>query len=161
MGAPLQTKVARSDGRSFVELSGVINETSRVALDQAFSDLEPAVVISFRGVTRINSYGIKLLVELLARVSLEHNVEFVECSETVVDQFLMIDFGRFGRFKSFILRYECEKCGSEQGKLVDVDRDIRRDARQRIVAPSFACRCGGTLLTEDSIDFLVDQLERG
>jgi anti-anti-sigma regulatory factor len=160
MAAPLQTKVSRSDGRTFVELSGLINEMSRVALDQAFSDLERQVVISFRGVTRINSYGVKLLVELLARVSLEHSLEFVECSETVVDQFLLVDFGRYGRFKSFVLRYDCESCGGEQGRLVDVDRDIRRDGRHRVTAPSFACKCGGTLFTQDSIDFLLDQLER-
>src|SRR5262245_51497138 len=110
----------RGDATEIV-LIGAIDQNAAQTLEGAFARIEGRKVrISFRGVERINSYGISLLLRLLDKNARTHTVEFVECTEPIVDQFQMLDFSRYGRIKSLFVLYWCRSCGREDRILVQI-----------------------------------------
>lgn len=147
-----------ADRRTVIHLEGVIDEGAAGSLQSAFADPARLIQVNFRGIKRINSYGIGLLMKHLGQVSRGHSVEFVECSATIVDQFQMLDFSMYGRIRSFFIRYYCEGCGAEEEKLLTVELDVQNTDREPTV-PSYACPCGGQLSVDESLEFLVEHLD--
>jgi anti-anti-sigma regulatory factor len=150
----LDIQVRQAKGRTTVVLAGVIDETSAEALSAAFLRVEAILEINFRGISRINSYGIGLLMKHFGQLSRSHRIEFVECSATIVDQFQMLDFSMYGRIGSFFIRYYCARCGAEEDRLLQVGEDISAEK----APPDFVCDCGGRLEVDEALDFLAEHL---
>jgi hypothetical protein len=70
----------------------------------------------------------------------------------------MLDFSRYGRIASMFVRYECETCGAQNTVLLDVKKDLRRTKERGIVAPPIECRCGGSLVVGESLDFVAEHV---
>ena len=62
--------------------------------------------------------------------------EFARCSETMIDQFQMLQFRAYGRITSFRARYACPQCERTDSVLLEVDLlTVDRKART-VVAPA-------------------------
>lgn len=157
MGEGLEVAKSRDGEFTTIVLAGVIDEAASQALSSAFTDVDGVVRVNFRGINRINSYGIGLLMKHLSQIFRDHRVEFVECSETIVDQFQMLDFSVYGRITSFMIRYFCPSCSAEEGRLLSIS-DVSTGPDGTLGAPQFDCSCGGALRIDDSLEFLADHL---
>ena len=106
----------------------------------------------------ISSYGVGLLIRQLSAISREHKVEFAQCSETMVDQFQMLQFSNYGRITSFQARYACPRCDRQDLKMLDV-ATLKVDKRTHtVLSPEFPCACGGKLVVDDSLEFVIDHI---
>ncbi len=146
--------IAHAAGRTEIRFDGTIDHRSAPEFARLFAELQKTVCLNFREVSRIDSYGVGLLMRHLAALAGAHEVELAECSETMVDQFQMLNFSRYARIVSFQARYACAKCERLDTMLLDVRRDLRRDGNA-VVAPSFPCTCGGRLEVDDSLEFVI------
>lgn len=155
----LAVTVTRSDDRTEIRFAGKIDHTSASEFSSAFEWLRGTVCLHLRQVTDISSYGVGLLIRQLAAISGQHKVEFAECSETMVDQFQMLEFSRYGRITSFQARYACARCDRTEVRLLIV-RELAIDAAARSVrAPNYSCACGGRLLVDDSLEFVIEHAQ--
>lgn len=157
MADGLEVRKSRDGELTTIVLVGVIDEAASEVLTSAFADVRGLVRINFRGIRRINSYGIGLLMKHLSQIVRDHRVEFVECSETIVDQFQMLDFSVYGRITSFVIRYFCPSCSAEEGRLLSIS-DVSLGPDGALSAPEYKCGCGGALRVDDSLEFLADHL---
>jgi len=145
--------------RSVIKLAGAINHTSADDFARAFEDLRPSVELDLHEVTSISSYGVGLLIRHLSPASKHHKIEFARCSETMVDQFQMLQFRAYGRITSFRARYACPQCQRTDSVLLEVDK-LAVDKRSRQVsAPVYPCVCGGRLEVDDSLEFVVEHTQ--
>jgi anti-anti-sigma regulatory factor len=140
-------------------LRGVIDERATTQLEKVFEHLrDKHLQINFKDVERTTSFGIGVLMRSLHRRSSTYRVEFRELSERMVDLFRMLDFAPYGRIMSFYSRYHCARCGREDVLLLHIHALTKKGSE--IVAPSHRCKCGGTLVIEDSLDFLLDEVSQ-
>ncbi len=150
-------RVEQAENASILTFAGLIDQAGTAAFEELSSaTLKPLIEISFRGVTRINSYGIGLLMKFLGRRSRDHRIEYWECPEVIVDQFQMLDFSRYGRIRSFFVRYRCETCFHEELRLLNTG-DVRAEGSE-VFAPVFPCTCGQKQEVDELLDFLLDHL---
>lgn len=161
MAEELAIEVLGREGGCEVVIEGVVDESAGPLFDPVSRRLSRAargtVRLNMAGVSRINSFGIGVLMRFLARVSAQHEVLFENCSEAMVDQFQMLEFSIYGRIKSFYILYYCERCEREERSLIDIARDIRVDSGTPQLAER-QCRCGGLLAPEDSVEFVRDHI---
>ena len=153
----LKVDVEHEGNETRLALAGRVDENAAPALEQAFHQIRGLVKMDLERVTRINSYGIGILMRNLNRVSRDHAIEFERCSEVVVDQFQMLDFSTYGRITSFYARYICNHCNREPSVLLDVAADIKVDG-DAVVARSHRCKCGGEMTVDDPLEFVLDHL---
>jgi ABC-type transporter Mla MlaB component len=153
----LKVDVEHHGEETRLALAGRVDETAGSALEDAFRDLRQLVKMDLERVTRINSYGIGLLMRNLNRVSRDHAIEFERCSEVVVDQFQMLDFSTYGRITSFYARYVCDRCNREPSVLLDVATDIKVENGE-VSARTYRCKCGGEMTVDDPLEFVLDHI---
>ena len=151
----LTAAIEHLDDETRIILVGLIDETAEPLMTRALSDLRRKVRIDFEGVTRINSYGVGLMMRGLSAIPNHHTVEFERCSEALVDQFQMLNFSGFGRITSFYVRFLCERCQRETSRLIVVKRDITV-VKGEVETLPVPCICGGKLMADDPLDFVVD-----
>ena len=150
--------VNHSGDRTEIRLGGIIDHTSADEFAKAFQTLRATVCLNLREVTRISSYGVGLLIRQLSAISREHKVEFAQCSETMVDQFQMLQFSNYGRITSFQARYACPRCDRQELRMLEVAK-LKVDKRtDTVVSPAFPCACGGKLVVDDSLEFVIDHI---
>lgn len=158
MSKVFHARATQSERGTDLALRGSITEQAGFELEQAFQELRGRVRIDFAGVDRINSVGLGILMRLLDVASRQHEIEYVACSEVIVDHFQMLDFSRYGRITSFYSRYLCSRCRRHESKLLAVDAlQIRND---RVEAPTYGCNCGGTLRVDEALDFVIEHVRR-
>jgi anti-anti-sigma factor len=151
--------VTHCGDRTEIRLAGTLDQTTGAEFSRAFETIRGTVCLNLREVIYISSYGIGLLMRQLAAINRDHKVEFAECSETMVDQFQMLEFSSYGRITSFQARYACARCGRPDVVLLDISRDLEVDVVARTVrSPEFSCTCGGRLTVDDSLDFVVEHV---
>src|SRR5262249_32862099 len=103
----LESEVRYADGGTDVTLKGVIDEPTSQVIEDAFSGLIGRVRIELKGVERITSYGLGVLMRLLGSACKTHEIEFFGCPEGVIDQFQMLGFARYGKIASMFIRFQC------------------------------------------------------
>lgn len=153
-----RVSIRHTDDRTEIELVGTINHASADEFAHAFVELRPNVVLDLHGVTSISSYGVGLLIRHLSPASKHHKIEFARCSETMVDQFQMLQFRAYGRITSFQARYLCPSCQRTDSALLEVDKLVVEKPTRTVTAPSYACVCGGRLEVDDSLEFVVEHV---
>jgi hypothetical protein len=141
---------------TIIDLAGTVNEHAEAALAQVFREVHGVVRVVFRDVPFINSYGLMLLAGHFQRIVRDHTIEFAECPEFVVDQFQMLDFAKYGKIISFYLRYFCERCETEDLRLITTDEDVKRSPDGSLQPPRVACSCSAIMEPVDSLEFLAE-----
>ena len=133
-----------SGGAATLTLSGVINE--RTALGSVFEDLEcDELIINLKGITRINSCGVRDWVNATKPLSAKFKIKYTECSAAIVDQLNMIvNFLSAGDIVSFYAPYCCEACEKEFDILLNISEHFADpEDREEPAAPEIACPdCG-------------------
>ena len=104
-----------------VDLIGAIEETTQ--LDQLIGPFTGELTVKCRGVTRINSVGVKSWIRYFQNLKLlGHKFQFVECSYAIVAQLNMIsNFDCGGKVVSLLLPYSCSKCGKDFVSIAQTD----------------------------------------
>jgi anti-anti-sigma factor len=144
--------------RTEIRLGGVIDHGAAEAFAQALEKLSSTVCLDLHDVQRITSYGVGLLIRHLSAISKNHKVEFARCSETMVDQFQMLRFSTYGRITSFQARFTCTRCQRSDLRLLEVAKLAVNKAEQAVNPPVFPCTCGGDLVVDDSLEFVLEHV---
>lgn len=143
-GSQLSAKKEERDGAVVLTLEGVINE--RTNLDDILQDTQPGkLIINLRGITRINSCGVRDWVNAIRKLAGKNEIEYVECSRAIVDQLIMItNFLQPGRIVSFYAPYHCEECAEPHEALINISEHFDPDEDfEDAEAPEFECpKCG-------------------
>jgi len=156
---------ARKESRGNIpvlHLSGVINE--RTELNGLFDGIEgDTLIINLKGVTRINSCGVRDWVNAAKPLAAKFTVTYEECSRAIVEQLNMIvNFLNSGKIVSFFAPYYCDSCDEEHEMLVVISEHFEdEDDLEEPEAPDFDCpKCGKTMeFNEDEdkyMSFLIE-----
>lgn len=96
-----------------IELNGTIEEN--VQLDHLIGPFEGELTVKCRGVTRINSVGVKTWMRYFQGLRNEGKTfKFTECSYSIIEQLNMIsNFSCGGEVLSVLLPFSCLKCQNE------------------------------------------------
>ena len=109
-------EVVETEGRTLVNLFGIIDEDSEFTPLLKFKN--STLIFNFRGVTSVNSCGIRSWVNFLKLLS-ENPVEFIECPPVIVKQINMVPsfLGKASPISVFV-PYVCDNCEFEKNQLV-------------------------------------------
>jgi len=129
-----------------VNFEGALEENVSFAglVDPTIKNME----INCKGITRINSIGIKLWIEFFSSCASKHiTLKFLECSPSIVQQLNSIsNFKCNGSVESIQVPFSCEKCNVEFQQLFKVDDLIS----SKFVLPGYKCpRCQGQMNFDD------------
>ena len=96
-----------------VELSGAFEET--VQLETLIGPVQGVLTVNCRGLTRINSVGVKTWINYFQKLKMAGiTIRFEECSPPIVEQLNMIsNVSCGGEVVSVLLPYSCVKCMKE------------------------------------------------
>jgi hypothetical protein len=140
---------------AFFTIKGSINE--QVDLHEVFKNLDgmKRLAVNLRGITYINSCGVRDWISVFKSLSSGLRIEFHECSEPIIEQMNMImNFLSSGKLMSFLAPYHCDACEKEQHIIIDIAR--ARDAWRldnEYIAPQAPCPdCGKSMDISTEID---------
>lgn len=115
----LTWKVEKHDDRTVVIFEGVLDEDSAL---QELCSLTGRATFDLAGIKRCNSTGIRLWVELMRGLDKITDLEFVRCSEPIVNQLSMImGFQGKAKIRSVFAPYFCPKTGDIEQRLLVID----------------------------------------
>lgn len=107
------------DNKKVVLLSGMIDEDT--ALEEILK-LGSPLVFNFKGITAINSCGVRNWVNFLKSFG-DANAAFEECPPTIVKQMNMIpSFTAGAKITSVYVPYTCDRCEKEAMVLIDTSQ---------------------------------------
>jgi anti-anti-sigma regulatory factor len=149
----LTWKIRKHDDRTFVIFEGVLDEDS--ALQELYS-LTGKATFDLAGIKRCNSSGIRLWVELMRGLTSVTELEFIRCSEPIVNQLSMImGFQGKAKVRSVFAPYFCPKTGDIEQRLLEIDH-----LEDPMHPPTFATE-GGVLefdeMPERYFAFLIEK----
>ncbi len=124
-----------------VEIAGAIEEN--VNLDQMIGPVNGVLVVNCKGVTRINSVGVKTWMKYFQGLKAAGKAfRFVECSQPIIEQLNMIsNFSCGGEIESILLPYSCGKCHKEFVAACST-RELREGGLQAPIARCEKPDCG-------------------
>lgn len=115
MAATLKAQIAGSKA----VLSGTLDEHSQL---NQLDALQGAVVINWRGVSRLNSCGVRDWIEWTKKIQ-STSLAYEECSMVVVKQLNAVpDFQGKAKVLSFFAPYFCEACDQEAMALLKTEQ---------------------------------------
>jgi hypothetical protein len=102
-----------SENQSIIEFHGIIEES--VHFEVLIGKLGKSLTVNCRGITRINSVGVRNWIKYFQKICSEGvKVKFEECSPAVVEQLNIIsNFKADGEVVSIMLPYACKACSKE------------------------------------------------
>lgn len=126
-----------------VKLVGSMEE--QVSLDTQIGPVDADLVVNCRGVTRINSVGVKMWMRYFQNLREQGRAfKFTECSPAIVEQLNLIsNFACGGEVDSILLPFSCVKCKSDFVANMPT-RDLRKN---NLMIPNVKCEkqeCGAT-----------------
>jgi hypothetical protein len=136
-------QIVGAGGGSARELAliGVIDEDTDLGF---LGTLSGHVRLDMRGIRRINSYGVRAWTEAMRRLPPDVTIELVACPPPIVDQVNLVR-GFLGRatILSFEMTFECDRCGRDLERIVEV-REVRdHDGR---FPPATCPGCGSAMV---------------
>lgn len=130
-----------------IRLTGSIEES--VDFAKSVGPIDGSEVhVNVKGVTRINSVGVKAWIQYFQGLSSKGlKLKFVECSTAIVEQINLIsNFLSGGEILSIYVPFSCESCKTELVGLFKVD--ALRQIGDNI--PNLKCsKCGGSAVFDD------------
>ena len=109
----LSVNKQQTDEGLLVELSGAIEEN--VHFEQVIGPIKGTLNVNCRGVTRINSVGVKTWIRYFQMLKSQGQpFKFTDCSYSIIEQLNMIsNFSCGGEVESVLLPFSCIKCQNE------------------------------------------------
>jgi len=146
----LTWRISRQGSEAVMILEGEFNDTADFRSLQQ-ETLDSPLVVDFGGVTRINSTGLRVWMNLVTKLN-ESGVQVCldRCSPPIVGQLNLISNfageGGPGRVRSVFAPYHCASCDQEHMELVD------RASSADIPETSFCLSCGSATTFSDLIE---------
>ncbi len=130
-------------------LNGVIDEETD--LESITVNLRPTIRFNLRGVSRINSFGVREWINMVQSLGERHVLEFEECSVPIVEQLNMISnfFGN-GSVISFHAPYMCGVCNDHETEVLIKAGEMDSDCR--VSAPKKRCPDCDAVMEFDDIE---------
>jgi hypothetical protein len=152
----LTWRISEAGAATVVELSGQLDEQADLALLKPL--LAGAVELHLGGITRINSTGVRTWVNFIHDLPSVRELAFTHCSPAIVTQLNTIyNFRGRARVRSLLAPYQCESCGAEERKLIE----LQAGAAPPSLPPSPCARCGGTMEFDDLPERYLSFLREG
>ena len=108
------------DGQVFV-LTGAINENCIEKLDEICDVAGDACSLHLKGISYINSIGIKNWIGFLDKLTKNRKIKFIKTSTPIIRQLNMIpEIAKNSEILDFYGDFLCEDCGFEKSILFDV-----------------------------------------
>jgi hypothetical protein len=126
-------------------LAGPIDET--VDFDREIGPLSGAVTINLRGISRLNSTGIKGWLKFFQSQSKSAQIVFQECSVAIIEQMNLIsNFSIGAKVESIFAPFLCDKCQEELVALFNVTDLVAANFKM----PQITCtKCQGNASFDD------------
>jgi anti-anti-sigma regulatory factor len=129
-----------------VRLTGSIEENTN--FDKLIGEIPMELVVSCKGVPRINSVGVKAWIKFFQQAQAKGTkLKFIECSTAIVEQINLIsNFTCGGSVESIYVPFSCEKCKTELIGLFSSE-DLKK---LKFQLPDLKCsKCGGSAAFDD------------
>jgi hypothetical protein len=132
----LQASRSTNNGVLRITLTGVIDDL--VDLDPVFVDLPHDVALDLRGIERINSIGVRNWVEVMGRLSRDHDFTIEAVSYPIVMQAICVrGFFGSGKVASCVAPFFCPACSRAQNVVVKKD-----EVSSGVIAEKRCASCG-------------------
>ena len=120
----LACSVESSPEGTMIKMTGPIDEQAQFPENLQGNGL---VTIDMNGVTYINSIGIKMWIQWITPVAVQHSIEFTRCPKAIIQQMNMVkNFFPIGaRVKSFQIPLFCDACENESSLMIDVASGVQ------------------------------------
>lgn len=148
-GRPFRWHITRELDRTLITLSGVLRQGADMT---ELSQLRGELDFHLRDFRRISSDSIQTWLDLIRSLRLASRIRLHECPTSFVQQANAIsNLLDQTQVVSFYAPYLCPRCGLDEERLIDVQRDLGpAQGRGRLKPPSFPCQsCGATLAFDD------------
>jgi len=140
--APLSWHIDRDEGSMTVSFHGGVDEN--VNLDDLAEELAGEVTFDLRGVTFINSCGVREWVNLMRSLTRVRTLAFTHCSTAVVAQLnLVFNFRGNAEVRSVYVPYYCHACDSECSCLHEIEGKSLDQVLQSL--PRLCDSCGAEM----------------
>lgn len=136
----------QKNGTTFIRIAGTIDE--HVNLSVEIGALPTQVSIVCRGITQINSLGVKAWIDYFNQAVRDQvSFSFAECPPPIVEQLNYItNFGCGGKVTSVSVPFTCESCHKELRGVIKSE-DLKRVAYK---LPPIKCpKCGAEAHFDD------------
>jgi hypothetical protein len=135
-----------------VELNGTIEEN--VNFEQLIGPFQGALTVKCRGITRINSVGVKTWMRYFQNLKMQgKSFKFIECAHPIIEQLNMIsNFASGGEVVSILLPFSCLKCQNEF--VANVKTSELRDSGLKIPAVKCEKPACGAQFDDDPDEYL-------
>jgi len=108
------------EGKEWIRFEGHINEDAEVALPELLGKITGDCIFDFKGVTAINSCGIRAWITFLREAEKKGKHHFAACTPIVVSQMNMIpSFRDQCKIDSVYAGYSCPKCQHREQILLE------------------------------------------
>ena len=136
----LRWKITPRADSTFVVLEGEVTETVNFG---ELRSLKGRVILDMAGIRRINSFGVRELLNFLDELKPRCTLEAERCSTAIVSQLNMLPtFTQRVRVRSVMAPLECPKCGEEGESSVDITPGSRS-----VPIPARPCAACATTMT--------------
>jgi len=151
--------IEKMEDRDKVNFVGDINEDAEVHLNGITDSLGPKVTFNLRGVSSVNSCGVRAWINFMREVEKDRDVIFEECTPEIVSQINMIpSFKASAKIKSVYAGYACDSCDNQQWKLFEEGRNLPASADSEI--EELKCpKCGEVMEMDELEDEFFGWLE--
>jgi hypothetical protein len=151
LARPFRWHIAREKERQVISLSGVLRADADLApLQQLRGELD----FRLREFRRISSDSIQTWLDLIRSLTGVSQIRLLECPIAFVQQANAIsNLLDQTQVVSFYAPYMCPRCGLDEERLIDVERDLegaREPGQMLLRPPVFPCSsCGAPLAFDD------------
>jgi hypothetical protein len=118
-----------------IDMSGAIEEN--VNFEQLIGDFTGELTVNCRGVTRINSVGVKTWIRYFQNLKFQRkNFKFTDVSYPLIEQLNMIlNFACGGEVESILLPFSCIRCQTE----FVASCGVKELLSNQLKVPTFTC----------------------
>ncbi len=144
--------VEKKGDREKISFVGDINEDAEVHLKSIVTSIGPKVTFNLRGVTSVNSCGVRAWINFMRDAERNRDIVFEECTPEIVSQINMIpNFRGSAHIKSVYAGYACDSCEIQQWKLFEEGRNMPASADAGV--EELKCpKCGETMEMDEIED---------
>lgn len=154
LGGGLRSQVEQRDGRTWIGLSGHLNEAADLT---PLTQLPGPLVIDLSGLDRINSLGVRDWMRFIRTCETAGvDLTFERCSPTIVGQISMITnfMGTRSQISSVEVPYLCTSCASERIQLLELVPGA--ELQLTITCP----KCGAPMELDDLVETYAEIMRR-
>ncbi|MEZ4742253.1 MAG: hypothetical protein R3B45_07385 [Bdellovibrionota bacterium] len=143
--------VEKVEGRDKVNFVGDLNEDSEIQLNNLAGSLGSKLIFNLRGITSVNSCGVRAWINFMRTAEKGREVIFEECPPEIVSQINMIpSFKGNAKVRSVYAGYACDHCNNEQWKLFEDGRNMPSDSDSEV--EELKCPKCGEVMEMDELE---------